>query len=1608
MSIRRKSKKQTPVRRSASSGNKHFKPNNQLAMAVLSGIFFLGPIGLRAQSTAFPCSTSSPQYCAGSTNPIAKPADATVFPIKGMLAFAPGASGSDHTTMPTFVNNGKGTALTQNPNPWSIPFMPDHTYAAAAGKIIAPGTSPLPNYGYPEDVVYAWRNGNVIQVDFANPDHSQYGGVQLSPEPWDGTDIAQPLDKATYGVAGDFIALAVGDLDGAVDSNGETHDEVVVAFPVVDSEGTWKIEIYVLNYSNTTGAPAISENNTVHSQCGPACFATASSFAGNALNQGTILGAGNILSLAIGDFDGDGKNELAVAHVGDGNTILLDIMRYRSYGDPNTATLVRYLDTAQPANSGTDASSYIGSVALISGDFNNDGKDELALGYAQWVKNSTVPPGTYSKNPETLQCVDVDQTGLGLFQDLCDYGGYSVNYKNYITIYSSTLVPATATQISSSAATTLLNVENANAALSASLFISGATGTWAPLNGVWPILSIDGTQFTIPLDSSTFGTAPSSVTVSITAPFTAGGTVTIDPRIDKPGSQYKAPDLPATFDFRDFNSRPTMQLVPGLFTFDTTNPASFHERQILAVWNTPSPADWNTINNKDYTPIPYWKYDLVAADFTVSTDGNNTPTIGKFLSLPEDTYTSYKYGYPHQRFSLAASNFFGATDNADPKNPIAPTWQFSIGAWLDNGGYHIRFGDISTSDSSIKIDQDVTLPNGISSNYEGTGLFPVVAYDPDGSSYFLGAPVHFQTSNFLTPAYILQEPPKHMAWLNHSLANISRTSGTYSSVSTDNSTSSGTSATTTSGWDIANTVKVSAQGTLGDAAILGSEVSASDTLTLGYERAASKTKLNSLTSTLEFKADDAAPNDDYIQGNQANFDVWRYRIYGAGPSTDSNNPYKFYEMVVPGAPTTSHGGGTQTDWYHPSHENGNILSYPAPTGSQIIPTDVSPTPYQVDGQTPSGLTNGVMWNQDSYCFGSDAGSKGLTITGVTSNSTTVDTSNTMTEDNDLNVGYKTSAEGVFSASVDFDWNFGAKQSWSSSTTSTNSTSTSTGFLFKLAPGTASNGYDIAPVLYQAIGGAIKMAYSVNIPTSGASAPGCSGDAGDTWTNLYGTADPALLLPFRFDYITTTSDGDVFQLHPGHDREQLKSFFLENPTPNPIESTSSSTVYDKLTSIPTAGTQVQLAMPVYNYSVGLAAQNVGVQFSYIPVSDPVTDPDGALDDEYGCGTPTQNGWVCPDSYRTPLKNDDGSSVAILKLPTIPAWSSDPTQPNWTMARTTWTIPKTMAGKKYRIYVNLTYSGTEANPPQQPCGTAPCPPLCPPLTTNCGTSAPPTSNPDPLAPGQNNEGYGYVTVGEALTSFLARPYVRTTNDSLVAVGNRRISQGVVLGFRGQPLKLRVRAISDVPEARHHRVIVTDRTLLQRSPEVIGGKVLQGVGTQGSTAFFTWIPQKTGLNVLNATVQEFADDAGVGNNTAGLLALILRLPGDVNGDGVVDSADLAFLERENGKPVRESMCGYACDLNGDGFITSMDQDLLLSLCSREHCAAGVDSKEKPVSIEAVQEINRKEIASLRSLKASDWATALANEEPSEISVRSLYLGNLWRIGTTPEGPLKPEAPK
>jgi len=153
----------------------------------------------------------------------------TFFPSHDMVAFAPGANLSV-----------QGYRADQNLNlsgafSYSQPADADQI-VAASGHIWRPQD---------EQVVSARRgNGNDLAVTFvADPPTSGPSYVI--------NDFQSRLPNGSS----DFMSIAAGDLDKVPDSNGDNHDEVVVAYATSDGDIGGFAKVAVLDYTQPATAP---------------------------------------------------------------------------------------------------------------------------------------------------------------------------------------------------------------------------------------------------------------------------------------------------------------------------------------------------------------------------------------------------------------------------------------------------------------------------------------------------------------------------------------------------------------------------------------------------------------------------------------------------------------------------------------------------------------------------------------------------------------------------------------------------------------------------------------------------------------------------------------------------------------------------------------------------------------------------------------------------------------------------------------------------------------------------------------------------------------------------------------------------------------------------------------------------------------------------------------------------------------------------------------------------------------------------------------------------------------------------------------------------------
>jgi hypothetical protein len=212
----------------------------------------------------------------------------------------------------------------------------------------------------------------------------------------------------------DFFATSVGDLDQLYDSGGNYHDEVVVAW--MEPNSTFNAphclspgavpHIAVLNYNSGVN-PSVSTQTVNRDDSGYLAYCILDIY-----NQQENLGrptvpawapqpADNILSTAIGDFDGDGHNELAVAYIRGTEGVVISVVIYRYQNDGTTASLT-------PVNNyemSIPNSSMVATLSLAAGNFDGSGVDQLLVGTAGWwgtISNGEYQRGTFISQTGSL------------------------------------------------------------------------------------------------------------------------------------------------------------------------------------------------------------------------------------------------------------------------------------------------------------------------------------------------------------------------------------------------------------------------------------------------------------------------------------------------------------------------------------------------------------------------------------------------------------------------------------------------------------------------------------------------------------------------------------------------------------------------------------------------------------------------------------------------------------------------------------------------------------------------------------------------------------------------------------------------------------------------------------------------------------------------------------------------------------------------------------------------------------------------------------------------------------------------------------------------------
>ncbi len=924
-------------------------------------------------------------------------------------------------------------------------------------------------------------------------------------------------------------------------------------------------------------------------------------------------------------------------------------------------------------------------------------------------------------------------------------------------------------------------------------------------------------------------------------------------------------------------------------------------------------------------------------------------------------------GPPGQAFSLAAGGFMGYADNNQPLSSLALTfWTQRTG--LNSSYYTLLTLKPSTSGLTLANQKSVLVQAPLTVSV----LRPVVAYDLDGKSGYLGAPVRIKIPDMVQTDFIMEEPPKHAYWdeAANTVVNMTRFSGNNVTLSKDGTASFSGSSTDTSSIAAGQSNAASAGATVtvgGGIGIFQASASASADVT---KKTTSDYSENKATYNKNFEkrtlsSTGQTNSDDYLKGREQTFNIWRYRIYG-GPASNGLN--SFFELVFPGPMYSLDSGGLSKSWYQPIHENGNILSYPRTFGgpnSPLIPADAGTYTLQNGAKG-----NGPQIPASQRFFDGASGSDSLEFQSQLSTGSSFDSSHQLSDSLDIRIAFKAEASfwgsGV-EARADVQAETHRTESWGSAVTSDAETTATTKVVLNKIEGTHSYAYPFFPVLYTTLDGTLKMAFSVPNPADTSNHAG-----GETYATLYGgKPDPALNLPFRFDVV-----GSDWQPSLAITRKKMRGLFLRKPDLNLVTNT-----YDFLADNVSDGDTVRIEPRIYNYSTGQPVNNVPVVFQVIPY-------DSKNNSEI-CAKPIYRvrdnaGAVCPATARTTIGETTINHLDPLQFTCLngtdePAVTgcAPSVHLNWKTSGFSELNP----GDRFRLYVvvdpdnsiNQTYPAE--GPPVAIAHVTNASPMV--VTTAAphgfatgnwvtigGVEGLPGSNgifqvtyetptsfsltgtiagggsyssgglATILDPGQNNEGFGYISVGpKSIIAASGEPLNYYFNANSMAAVSYRGEVGVaeqsIIAYQGRPLPIRVMAFSSTVNLEGARVLLFDGDPAAGGVVVADQPIYPGEkGPEGSAVWIDWTPAAIGMHDIYAVLVDAATTVPEQPHTQAHLDVNVLAAGDMNGDGKVDQADINLLETNIGRSVEASSCGMACDLDGDGRITARDAHLLIQI--------------------------------------------------------------------------------
>lgn len=729
---------------------------------------------------------------------------------------------------------------------------------------------------------------------------------------------------------------------------------------------------------------------------------------------------------------------------------------------------------------------------------------------------------------------------------------------------------------------------------------------------------------------------------------------------------------------------------------------------------------------------------------------------------------------------------------------------------------------------------------------------------------FLGdAELHYAIVDIETSNVILQQPPKHIDYLQSlgGMTNVSMFDDYFAEFEQTDIASGNITRKGKTDWSIGEKVGVG----IGVPALPGTEFSSVFDMSLDVEHRTVQENFNASEVSVSLTQTTGAVGDDVVWSKTQSIDYWRFPAQGGKPINGSASDGgfaddAFFEIAVPEEPATLIGAGTLNENYQPTHQVGNILSYPTFSGNvqdigdlfdflgSYVPTDENGTRQckpvsDTDLNGCIAVINGALQRVAEVLAGQEfAGGQFQSITnpidvaeilqiGGTSyraelefsegvrNGQSVTNTDSIKAELDIKVPLSVPVQGVPIQFGELEAQLRASAAFENAEISENSMGSKTKIVLQIpAVIPTHRSYQIRPSFGFTPGGSLNLNFQVNT----------DGITQDFWNQHYQTPDPSLNMPFR---IVRNSSGE-YELGTDSTRGRIKGLFVRDGSDiDPLRPDDS--VGRLLDTAPLAGDSVQLEVRVMNLSVGTAAENLAVEFSAQEYADGSLVGDPIRMDE---------ALISYLPYRGQFDEEPNGHIQSAYV----IWDTTGFGPLPGMSLRTWAIQIILDPANQISNETHELHDRFDDPLLGPTGDV--------LDST-------------LEKGQNNHGWSLVRIAPPLVDDSAMAKSASTNTGQVKIVAGYTSQlddlrsqlsyvvdgsefTELKGFVRQPINVSIGLHSELPVREYGVLRIFDRHPDQGG-ELIMTRNVQGLSGGAATfEHFVWRPKSSGLQILYAT--------------------------------------------------------------------------------------------------------------------------------------------------------------